>query len=254
MKSDSRCATEITNKEINRSSLRYAWIIAVCLVLGVIVLAIITTNKKADVSTIKGIDRNQINRIQEAEAPYTNSSEAASTSNEVKPDEQESIMTRQQSDVERLQADSDFNEVGKNVVIMLQNSHYLRLPYNEELSQRFFANYLNDLDCQRLCFTQKDVADLKTKYGDQLHTLLLHGDFMAAAAEIYGVFEKRVDERVALTKTLLHGLDFDFSQNESVMMSRRNASWPKDDKEADDLWRLQIKKAVLGEIMRHNSL
>jgi carboxyl-terminal processing protease len=254
VKSDSRCATAITNKEINRSSLRYAWIIAACLVLGVIVLAIITTNKKSDVSTIKSVDRNQVNRIQETEAPYTNSSEAASTSKEVKPDEQESIMTRQQSDVERLQADSDFNEVGKNVVIMLQNTHYLRLPYNEELSQRFFVNYLKDLDCQRLYFTQKDVADLKTKYGGQLHTLLLHGDFMAAAAEIYGVFEKRVDERAALTETLLHGLDFDFSRNESVIMSRRNASWPKDDKEAADLWRLQIKKAVLGEIMRHDSL
>lgn len=254
VKSDSRCATEITNKEINRASLRYAWIIAACLVLGVIVIAIITTNKKSDISTIKSVDENQVNRIQETEAPYTNSSEAASTSKEVKPDEQESIITRQQGDVERLQADSDFNEVGKNVVIMLQNAHYLRLPYNEELSQRFFANYLKDLDCQRLYFTQKDVADLKTKYGDQLHTLLLHGDFMAAAAEIYGVFEKRVDERAALTETLLHGLDFDFSQNESVMMSRRNASWPKDDKEAADLWRLQIKKAVLGEIMRHDSL
>ena len=34
------------------------------------------------------------------------------------------------------------------------------------------------------------------------------------------------------------------------MLSRKNAPWPKNDKEAADLWRLQIKEAVLGEILR----
>ncbi len=149
---------------------------------------------------------------------------------------------------------ADFNEVGRQMAIMLQNSHFARLPFNAELSQRFLDDYLKDLDFQRLYFTQEDVDGFKAKYGEQLHTLLLHGNSMPAATEIYRVFEKRVEERVALTEKLLNGADFDFSTNESVMLSRKDAAWPRNDKEAPELWRLQIKEAVLGEILRRELL
>ncbi len=149
---------------------------------------------------------------------------------------------------------ADFNEVGRQMAIMLQNSHFARLPFNAELSQRFLSDYLKDLDFQRLYFTQDDVDGFKAKYGEQLHTLLLNGNSMPAATEIYRVFEKRVEERVALTEKLLKGADFDFSANESVMLSRKDAPWPKNVKEAADLWRLQIKEAVLGETLRRELL
>ncbi|MEO7101463.1 MAG: carboxy terminal-processing peptidase [Luteolibacter sp.] len=149
---------------------------------------------------------------------------------------------------------ADFNEVGRQMAIMLQNSHFARLPFNAELSKRFLEDYLKDLDFQKLYFTQEDVDGFTAKYGDQLHTLLLHGNSMPAATEIYRKFEKRVEERVALTETLLKGDDFDFTKDESVMLSRKDAPWPKNDKEAADLWRLQIKEAVLGETLRRELL
>jgi carboxyl-terminal processing protease len=149
---------------------------------------------------------------------------------------------------------ADFNEVGRQMAIMLQNSHFARLPFNAELSQRFLDDYLKDLDFQRLYFTQEDVDGFNLKYGDQLHTLLLHGNSMEAAMEIYRVFEKRVEARVLFAEKLLKDADFDFSAEESVMLSRKTASWPRNDKEATDLWRRQIKEAVLGEILRREML
>ena len=107
---------------------------------------------------------------------------------------------------------ADFNEVGRQMAIMLQNSHFARLPFNEELSRRFLDDYLKDLDFQRLYFTQQDVDKFTPDYGDCLHTLLLQGKFMPAATEIYRVFEKRVEARVAQTAKLLDGGEFDFSQ------------------------------------------
>ena len=135
---------------------------------------------------------------------------------------------------------ADFNAVGRQMAIMLQNSHFAKLPFNAELSQRFLDYYLKDLDFQRLYFTQDDVDGFNVKYSDQLHTLLLNGNSMPAATEIYRVFEKRVEERVSLTEKLFKGADFDFTANESVMLSRKDAQWPKNDKDAADLWRLQI--------------
>lgn len=149
---------------------------------------------------------------------------------------------------------ADFNEVGRQMAIMLQNSHFARLPFNAELSQRFMDDYLKDLDFQRMYFTQQDVNGFNEKYGDKLHTLLLHGSSIPAATEIYRVFQQRVEERVALAEKLLSGDDFDFTKDDSVMMSRKEAKWPVSDKAAADLWRLQIKEAVLGETLRRDLL
>ena len=149
---------------------------------------------------------------------------------------------------------ADFNEVGRQMAIMLQNSHFARLPFNAELSQRFLGDYLKDLDFQRLYFTQEDVDGFNIKYGDQLHSLLLSGKSMSAATEIYRVFEKRVEERVALTEKLLKDDHFDFAVDDSVMLTRKDAAWPRNDKEAADLWRRQIKEAVLSEMLRREIL
>ncbi len=145
---------------------------------------------------------------------------------------------------------ADLNEVGKQMAIMLQNSHFAHPNFDADLSRRFLDDYLKDLDFQRLYFTQKDVDGFVAKFGNELHSDLLQKESMVPATEIYKVFQKRVEQRVALAQKLLNEGNFDFTKDESVMLSRKKASWPKDDKAAEDLWRLQIKEAVLGETMR----
>lgn len=149
---------------------------------------------------------------------------------------------------------ADFNEVGRQMAIMLQNSHFAKLPFDEELSRRFLGDYLKDLDFQRLYFTQDDIQGFNEKYCSQLHTLLLHGKSIPAATEIYRVFQKRVEDRVALTEKLLNETTFDFSSKEAVMLSRKDAPWPRNEKEAIKLWQLQIKEAILGETLRRELL
>jgi len=122
---------------------------------------------------------------------------------------------------------ADFNEVGKQMAIMLQNSHFARLPYNAELSRKFFDDYLRELDSQKLYFTQQDVDGFTAKYGDRLHTLLLQGNSVEPATEIYEVFKQRVAARAGDAQAQLKG-DFDFTADETVTMSRKDAAWPKD--------------------------
>jgi carboxyl-terminal processing protease len=149
---------------------------------------------------------------------------------------------------------ADFNEVGRQMSIMLQNSHFAKLPFNADLGQRFLDEYLKDLDFQRLYFTRDDVEGFKAKYGAELHNMLLDRKCMGPATEIYRVFQTRVAERVALTEKLLADESFDFSTNETVMLSRKGAEWPRNEQEAVELWKLQIKEAVLGETMRRELL
>jgi carboxyl-terminal processing protease len=148
---------------------------------------------------------------------------------------------------------ADFNEVGRQMAIMLQNSHFARLPYNAELSRKFFDDYLMDLDFQKLYFTQQDVDGFSAKYGERLHTVLLQGNSMDPATEIYTVFKARVASRVAHAEVLLKR-EFDFTGDGAVMMSRKGVSWPKDEKDAKDNWERQITEAVLAETLRREMI
>lgn len=144
----------------------------------------------------------------------------------------------------------DLNEVGKQMAIMLQNSHFARIQFDAKLSQRFLDDYIKDLDSSRLYFTKVDIDTFQAKYGEKLHELLLQGRSVEAATEIYRIFEKRVEARVALTEKLLKEDQFDFTGQDFVMRSRKDAAWPRDEREAVELWKLQIKEAVLGEVLR----
>jgi carboxyl-terminal processing protease len=149
---------------------------------------------------------------------------------------------------------ADFNEVGKQMAITLQNNHFSRVPFDKELSQRFLDSFLRDLDNQRLYFTQADVDGFRARYGNVLHTMLLEKRSLAPATEIYNTFLKRVEARVALTEQLLKEPGFDFAAVESVARTRKEAAWPKDEAQAAGLWRLQVKEAVLGETLRRELL
>ncbi|MFN9026404.1 MAG: tail-specific protease, partial [Akkermansiaceae bacterium] len=147
----------------------------------------------------------------------------------------------------------DFDEVGKQMAIMLQNSHYAGIRFDAQLSRRFFEDYLKSLDFQKVYFTQQDVDAFEANYAERLHTLLLQGKSMQPAVEIYNVFRQRVEERTKQAEELLAG-NFDFSGDETVMMSRKDATWPKNEAEAKKIWAQEIKEAVLAETLRQETL
>ncbi|WP_353565487.1 carboxy terminal-processing peptidase [Haloferula sargassicola] len=146
---------------------------------------------------------------------------------------------------------TDFNQVGCQMAIMLQNSHFDRASQSfKDLSDDFLATYLRDLDYGRIYFTQHDVDRFEKQYGDRLATMLLEKDSMEAATDIYETFVKRVESRVAQANEVLSEDNIDFTKPETIMRSRKEAAWPKDEAEAKDLFRKQVKEALLSERLR----
>lgn len=148
----------------------------------------------------------------------------------------------------------DFDQVGAQMSIMLQNSHFERSRQSfQKLSDDFLETYLRSLDYSRTYLTQEDVDRFYRQYGGKLSQMLLEKDSTEAANDIYRTFEKRVAERVADAKKLLEQEEpFDFTKDETVKRSRKEASWPKNDEEADEIWRKQIKQALLSEMLRRD--
>ncbi len=144
---------------------------------------------------------------------------------------------------------ANFNEVGRQVAIMLQNAHFARLPFNEETSRRFLAEYLKQLDPSKMYFTQKDVDHFGELYGDKLFKLLISSKTMEVANDVHGTFKTRVATRGEMAKKFLKDEELDFSAKEATPRDRDEIPWAKDDAEADARVRAMLKEAVLSEIV-----
>src|SRR6266481_1765991 len=94
-------------------------------------------------------------------------------------------------------------------------------------------------------FTQQDIDALNAKYSSSLDDDVLLGN-LKPAYEIYDLYAKRVDERVAKVKELLKE-PIDFKSDTTIELSRQKSAWPKDQAEADQLWRGRITNELLQE-------
>ena len=135
--------------------------------------------------------------------------------------------------------------IAMSVGRLLEEGHYTRQKLNEEISKKFLRSYLELLDFSHLFFTQQDVDALNTKYGNSIAGDVLLGT-LKPAYEIYALYTKRVDDRVAKIKEMLKQ-PIDFKSNATVELSRQKAPWPKDEAEADQLWRGRITNELLQE-------
>src|SRR5467141_2470880 len=135
--------------------------------------------------------------------------------------------------------------IAMSVGRLLEEGHYTRQKLNEDVSRKFLQTYLEMLDFSHLFFTQKDVDELNAKYGSSMAGDVLLGN-LKPAYEIYALYTKRVDDRVAKIKELWKQ-PVEFKGNATVELSRQKSSWPKDEAEADQLWRGRIANELLQE-------
>ncbi len=135
--------------------------------------------------------------------------------------------------------------VAMSVGRLLEEGHYTRQKLNEEVSRKFLQTYLEMLDFSHLFFTQKDIDELNAKYASSMAGDVLLGN-LKPAYEIYALYTKRVDDRVAKIKEFLKQ-PIDFKSNATVELSRQKSSWPKDEADADQLWRGRITNELLQE-------
>jgi len=135
--------------------------------------------------------------------------------------------------------------IAMSVGRLLEEGHYTRQKLNEDVSRKFLQTYLEQLDFSHLFFTQKDVDALIAKYCNSIASDVLLVT-LKPAYESYDLYAKRVDERVAKIKEFLKQ-PIDFKSDTSIELSRQKSPWPKDEEEADQLWRGRITNELLQE-------
>ncbi len=139
----------------------------------------------------------------------------------------------------------DPGQIEISVGRLLEQGHYSRRKLDEKLSQQFLKNYLDGLDYNHLYFTQKDIDLFTAKYASVLQNDVLLGN-PDPAFTIFNIYKKRVEDRVAKVKEALK-LPYDFTSDRTVEINRQKAPWPKDEADADQLWKVRVEGELLQE-------
>ena len=142
-------------------------------------------------------------------------------------------------------ADADPSQITISVGRLMEQGHYSRHKLDNEISVRLLHLYLENLDYGHLVFTQQDLDAFAAKYGDALDDDILLGN-PTPAYEIFDLYKKRVQERVAKVKQWLAQDKFKFKSDRTVMVNRQKAAWPKDEAEADQLWHDRLESELLA--------
>ena len=116
----------------------------------------------------------------------------------------------------------------------LTRFHYDAQPLDDAMSARIYKAYFKLIDGEKVFFTQADMAKfepLKTKLDGAIWNQDLSAPF-----SIFNLYVQRAVERMTYARELLKK-GFDFTTNESYTFDRKDADWPKDQNELNDLWR-----------------
>ncbi len=140
----------------------------------------------------------------------------------------------------------DHGRTTRNIVDALASRHYVSTDLDDELSDRIFETYLDDLDPSKSYLLASDIEEFN-QHRLSFDNLLRRGD-VDTAFDIFNRYHLRVVDRFEKTIAMLEkGLDqFNFSLNESLVVNREDADWADSLAELDDLWRKRVKHAVLN--------
>ena len=140
-----------------------------------------------------------------------------------------------------------YGSVARRLVNMLEKHHVLRHSFDDEISRRAWTNLVTQYDPAHMIFLKSDIdgfARMETGIDDALKA-----KDVSFGYEVYRVFCDRLANRVSFVTNLLQTTEFDFTQEEEYLWSRKDAPWPETIAACDELWRKRIKNELLSQTL-----
>lgn len=137
-------------------------------------------------------------------------------------------------------------DTAKELVEQLEQRHYSKLKYDDELSSLHLDNYVDSLDGSKMFFTQADVTSFeayRTVMDDQLTAGELDAGF-AIFNRFHSLLTARLEGLVDNIPSMVEAMDF--SIDERYQLDTDDLAWAEDQSTLDERWRLQIKNQVLN--------
>ena len=127
---------------------------------------------------------------------------------------------------------------------LLQN-HYRKVPANDSLSQQVFNRFLDNLDNNHSYFIASEVDRLRKEVATKIDDEFVSGN-PTTGFTIYNMFLQRAREKMNFMIATLKETKFNFNVQETLDIERKDAPWPADRTQLQDLWRKELKYQYLG--------
>ncbi|WP_335908564.1 carboxy terminal-processing peptidase [Shewanella indica] len=148
------------------------------------------------------------------------------------------------SELPHLQQEPQHKVASKRITGLFSRSHYHRFDLDDAFSQQIFKRYLEQLDYRRNVLLQSDIDSFKV-YANQFDDMVRSGD-LESAYKMYDLVQQRRYERFVYALSLLDK-EMDFDQaGDAYVFDRKDAAWPKDEAELNELWRQRVKYDALN--------
>jgi carboxyl-terminal processing protease len=121
---------------------------------------------------------------------------------------------------------------------LLEKQHYSPKKIDDSFSKEVFKKYLEELDGDKAIFLKSDIESLR-KYELTLDDEI-HGADIKFAPSVNPIYDKRIDEAIAIYKSVL-AKPFDFTTDETLVTDASKLTYPATDAERKDRWRKRLK-------------
>lgn len=151
----------------------------------------------------------------------------------------------------------DYDQVGKQFSLVLQNAHFSRARFSQDMYEKFLESYLRNVDPQKLYFTAEDVKAMRERYASSFGDYLLAGETRTLAVELYTEYSTRALRHIEQAEKILREYEKAlpaFDTDRTTPRSRRKVARAANDAELDQAWRDLIDDMVLSEVLRRENV
>ena len=134
---------------------------------------------------------------------------------------------------------------------IISSYHYKTKPLDDTLSAEIMNKYMDNLDPNRIFFTNEDIQEFSI-YKNEIDDALKKPD-LTIAYSIFKRYRQRVDERISYALDLLKK-DFSFDIEEEYIFDRRDLPWSDNKELLDEVWRKRVKNDILNLLLANKEL
>ncbi|MGB5490173.1 MAG: carboxy terminal-processing peptidase [Woeseiaceae bacterium] len=134
-------------------------------------------------------------------------------------------------------------KIGELITQFIQNSHYMHIAVDDELSSRVMDVYIESLDRNRMYLLESDVKYFDA-YRYQLDDIVKSKP-LDPVFEVFEVYQTRVRERLTFALSQLEN-EPDYTSDLEYVFDRSETPWAASSAELDEIWRKRVVNDALN--------
>jgi len=141
-------------------------------------------------------------------------------------------------------------KIGTLITEFIQNSHYMHIAVDDELSSRVMDVYIESLDRNRMYLLASDVEYFDA-YRNELDDIVKSKP-MDPVFQIFEVYQTRVRERLTFALAQLES-EPDYTSDAEYVFDRSESPWASSSAELDEIWRQRVINDALNLALEEES-